>query len=53
MIRILTISGARSIRIYIYISYNFIKVKYSRPDWLVIFLTNDRIFRIIKVVWKR
>ena len=28
IIRILTISGVKSIRIYIYISYNFIKVKY-------------------------
>ena len=39
--------------IYIYISYNFIKVKYSRPNWFVIFITNDRSFRIIKVIWNR
>ena len=40
MIRLLTISGVRSIGIYIYISYNFIKVKvkYSRPNWLSKFI---------------
>ena len=41
IIRILTPSGFRSIGIYIYISYNFIKVKYSRPNWSVIFITNE------------
>ena len=49
--KILTISGVRSIGIYIYISYNFIEVDYSRPHWFVIFITNDRSFRIIKVIW--
>ena len=53
MIRILTISGVRSIKTYIYISYNFIKVKYSRSNWFVIFITSDRSFRIIKVIWNR
>ena len=47
----LTISGVRSIGIYI--SYNFIVVKYSRPHWIFLFITNDRSFRIIKVIWNR
>ena len=52
MIRIFTLSGVRScIRIYIYISFDFIKDNYCRPNWFVIFITNDRSFRIIKVIW--
>ena len=35
IIRILTISGVRIIGIYIYIIYNFIKVKYSRHNRLL------------------
>ena len=53
ILRILTISGVRSIGIYIYIRYNFIKVRYRRPNWFVIFIGNDRSVRIIKVIWKR
>ena len=34
----MTISGVRSIGIYIYISYKFIKVKYTVPNWFVIFI---------------
>ena len=49
IIRIFTISGGRSIGINIYIINNFIKVKYSRPNRCVIFITNDNSFRIIKV----
>ena len=41
------ISGVRSIGIYIYISYNFIKIKYSRPNWFVLVITNNRSFRIL------
>ena len=32
-------------------SYNFIKVENSRPNWFVIFITNDRSFGIIEVIW--
>ena len=52
-IRILTITGVRSIVIYINISCNFIKVEYSGPNWFVLFIANDRSFRIIKVIWNR
>ena len=50
--RILTISVVGSIGIYIHISYNFIS-EYNRPNRLVIFIANDRSFRIIKVIWNR
>ena len=29
------------------------EVKYSRPNWFVKFIANDRSFRIIKEIWNR
>ena len=39
--------------IFIFISNNFIKVKYRIPNWFVIFIANDWRFRIVKVIWTR
>ena len=50
---ILTISGVRSIGVYIHIGNDFVKVEFSRSNRFVIFIANDKSFCIIKVIWNR